>query len=383
MNRAALGALAWILAFGAMLLLPPPSASAVFETKAKQLILVDDVTGTVLAEKNPDQVMYPASMSKMMTLYLAFEYLASGRIVMDDAIMVSERAWRMRGSRMYIEVGSRVTVRDLLRGIVVQSGNDACVALAEGLAGSEEAFVEEMNRKAAVLGLRDSRFHNTTGWPDPNHTTTARDLASLAHHLIADFPQYYGMFAETEFSHNDIRQGNRNPLLYTYEGADGLKTGYTRASGYGLAASAERNGRRLILVMNGLSSVNERAREAERVLNYGFREFGTYTLFKAGEAVDTLPVWLGESDEVPLVTSEDVTLTMPRRARPDMEVKVVADGPVPAPVEEGTPAARLLVSAPDTPTREWPLAAGASVEKLSAFGRIGAAIEHLLWGSAR
>lgn len=379
-RRVALVALRCALGLGAILGILVPSPGGAFETMAKQLILTDGATGMVLAEKNADQPMYPASMSKMMTLYIAFERLASGRIAMQDEFTVSRKAWRMKGSRMFVEVGSKVSVADLLRGIIVQSGNDASVVLAEGLAGSEEAFADLMNRKAVELGLRGSRFVNATGWPHPDHVTTAHDLAELARRIIADFPQYYPMFAEKTYTYNDIRQGNRNPLLYRYDGADGLKTGHTEASGYGLVASAARHGQRLILVVNGLSGVNVRAREAERWLDYGFREFKNYVLFEAGQTVDEFDVWLGEAETVPLVVDRDVAVVMSRKARTGMVVKIVADGPVSAPVERGTVVARLVVSAPDTAAREWPLMAGATVDSLSGFGRLGAAIHELIWG---
>lgn len=379
-RRVALVALRCALGLGAILSIPVPTPGAAFETEARQLVLTDGATGMVLAEKNADQPMYPASMSKMMTLYIAFERLASGRITMQDEFTVSQKAWRMQGSRMFVEVGSKVSVADLLRGIIVQSGNDASVVLAEGLAGSEEAFADLMNRKAAELGLRGSRFVNATGWPHPDHVTTAHDLAELARRIIADFPQYYPMFAEKTYTYNDIRQGNRNPLLYRYDGADGLKTGHTEASGYGLVASAARHGQRLILVVNGLSGVNVRAREAERWLDYGFREFKNYVLFEAGQTVDEFDVWLGETETVPLVVDRDVAVVMSRKARAGMVVKIVADGPVSAPVERGTVVAKLVVSAPDTAAREWPLMAGATVDSLSGFGRFGAAIHELIWG---
>lgn len=378
--RVVLVALRCALGFGAILGILVPTPGGAFETLAKQLVLTDGATGMVLAEKNADQPMYPASMSKMMTLYIAFERLALGRIAMQDEFTVSRKAWRMKGSRMFVEVGSKVSVADLLRGIIVQSGNDASVVLAEGLAGSEEAFADLMNRKAAELGLRGSRFVNATGWPHPDHVTTAHDLAELARRIIADFPQYYPMFAEKTYTYNDIRQGNRNPLLYRYDSADGLKTGHTEASGYGLVASAERHGQRLILVVNGLSGVNVRAREAERWLDYGFREFKSYVLFEAGQTVDEFDVWLGEAETVPLVVDRDVAVVMSRKARAGMVVKIMADGPVSAPVERGTVVAKLVVSAPDLAAREWPLMAGATVDSLGGFGRLGAAIHELIWG---
>ncbi len=375
-----LGALCCALGLGALVAVSHPRPSAAIETSAKQFVLVDAATGMTLAAKNADEPMYPASMSKIMTLYIAFEHLAEGRLAMEDTFTVSPKAWRMKGSRMFLEVDSRVTVGELLRGIIVQSGNDASIVLAEGIAGSESAFADMMNDKAAEIGLDDSHFTNATGWPDPDHVTTASDVAELSRRIIADFPEYYPMFAEKTYTYNGIRQGNRNPLLYRYDGADGLKTGYTSVSGHGLAASAKRGEQRLVLVVNGLDGVNVRARESERLLNYGFRAFKTYVLFRAGEVVDEFEVWLGEEDAVPLVVDRDVMVMMPRSSRKHMEVKIVADSPIAAPVESGAPVARLVVSAPEVETREWPLLAGATVDSLSGFGRIGAAIDALIWG---
>ena len=356
-----------------------PRASA-FETEGSSAILVDFATGAVLYEKNADQPMPPASMSKLMTVYLVFEELAAGRLSLQDTFRVSEEAWRKGGSKMFVEVDSRVTIEDLLRGVIVQSGNDACIVLAEGLAGSEQAFADLMNEKARSLGLTNSHFTNATGWPDPRHEMSPRDLAVLSHRLIWEFPQYYGYFSELEFTFNGIRQGNRNPLLYKNVDADGLKTGHTEASGYGLTASAVRNERRLILVVNGLESVNQRSKEAERMLDYGFREFDNYLLFKSGELVTEADVWLGDAPSVPLIIERDVLVTMARDARDDMKVTAVYDGPVPAPVEKGAPLATLSIEAPGMRSIEAPLVAGADVRELSTFARIGAALNYLLWG---
>lgn len=377
---AGLAVLCGALVMGTLVAVSQPRPAAAVDTEARQFILMDAGTGMALAEKNADEPMYPASMSKIMTLYIVFEHLADGRLTMDDSFTVSKKAWRMKGSRMFVEVNTKVTVSELLRGIIVQSGNDACIVIAEGLAGSEAAFADLMNEKAVELGLDDSYFVNSTGWPDPEHLTTARDVAELSRRIIQDFPEYYGLFAEKNYTYNGIRQGNRNPLLYRYDGADGLKTGYTRASGHGLAASARRGEQRLILVVNGINGVDVRARESERLLDYGFRAFKTYVLFRAGDVVDEFDVWLGEADAVPLVVASDVVLMMPRKSRSGMEVKIVAEGPIEAPVEAGTEVAKLVVSAPDVETREWPLAAGTSVDSLSGFGRIGAAIDALIWG---
>ena len=379
-RRVGLTVLFCVLCAGAFIAVSLPRPAASIETQARQFVLIDAATGMTLAEKNAGEAMYPASMSKIMTLYITFEYLADGQLTMEDTFSVSQKAWRMKGSRMFVEVNSKVTVGELLRGIIVQSGNDACIVIAEGLAGSESAFADLMNEKAAEIGLDDTHFTNATGWPDPDHVSTARDIAELSRRIIIDFPEYYPLFAEKSYTYNGIRQGNRNPLLYRYDGADGLKTGYTRVSGHGLAASARRGEQRLVLVVNGVEGVNARAREAERLLDYGFRSFKTYVLFRAGDVVDQFDVWLGEADAVPLVVDTDVTLMMPRKARNEMVVKIVAEGPIAAPVEKGARVAKLVVSAPDVETREWPLAAGASVDSLSGFGRIGAAIDALIWG---
>ena len=382
-RRAGLAVLYCVLCLclsGAFIAASQPRPAEAVDTEAKQFILMDAGTGMVLAEKNADEPMYPASMSKIMTLYVVFEHLADGQLALEDTFTVSKKAWRMKGSRMFLEVNKKVTVSELLRGVIVQSGNDASIVLAEGLAGSEAAFADLMNEKADELGLADSHFINSTGWPDPEHITTARDVAEMSRRIIVDFPEYYPMFAEKSFTYNGIKQGNRNPLLYRYDGADGLKTGYTQASGHGLAASAKRGEQRLVLVVNGINGVDARARESERLLSYGFRAFKTYVLFRAGQVVDNFKVWLGEADELPLVTESDVVLMMPRKSRKSMEVKIVAEGPIAAPVEKGARVATLVVSAPNVETREWPLLAGASVDSLSGFGRIGAAIDALIWG---
>ena len=354
--------------------------AATFETTAREAILIDQTTGSILFEKNADAPTYPSSMTKMMTLYLVFERLGEGALALDDMLPVSEKAWRMGGSKMFVDVGSSVGVEDLIRGVVVQSGNDATIVLAEGLAGSEDAFAREMTEKARELGMANTVFTNASGWPDPGHVTTARDLAILAARTIEDFPQYYPYYAETTFTYNDIKQNNRNPLLYGTPGADGLKTGHTEDAGYGLTASVAREGRRLILVVNGVPSNQERSAEAQRLIEWGFREFGTYDLFAAGETVSEAEVWLGEADTVPLVLEEDFALTLARSDRDEMEVKVVYDGPVPAPIAAGTPIARLVVEAPDMRSVERPLLAGADVAELSMLSRLGAALAYVVFG---
>ena len=380
----------WLI-IAVLTLVPAAAAAQAIETAAKQALLLDDETGTVLLEKSADERMHPSSMSKIMTVYMVFDQLKQGKLKMDDELGVSERAWRMarEGSAMFVDINSRIKIHDLLRGIIVQSGNDACIVVAEGLAGSEEAFAEQMNARAKQLGLTGSTFRNATGWPDPQHLMTARDLALLAQHTIHDFPEYYPIYREKEFAWNkdargkEIRQGNRNPLLYKNLGADGLKTGHTQEAGYGLTASAVRDGRRLILVLNGMSSMNERARESERLLDWGFREFNNYVLFKAGEKVEEAQVWLGEQPTVPLVSTRDMTVTLSRKARAGMKVSLVYDGPVKAPVEKGTPIGKLLITAPDSKPMELPVVAGEDVAPLGPGKRLIAAFKYLVFGKSK
>jgi serine-type D-Ala-D-Ala carboxypeptidase (penicillin-binding protein 5/6) len=364
-----------------MLVLVATDPARAIDTKAREAILLDATTGAVLMEKDADVSMPPASMSKIMTVYMVFTRLKEGRLSMDDTLPVSERAWKMGGSKMFVEVGSEIRVEDLLQGVIVQSGNDACIVLAEGLAGSEEAFAEAMTEKAHELGMADSHFANATGWPDPDHRTTARDLATLALRTIQDFPDYYHFYSEKEFVWSDIRQGNRNPLLYKSVGADGLKTGHTEEAGYGLTASAVQDGRRLILVVSGLESVRERGEESERLLRWGFREFDNYALFKANDTVDEAPVWLGEAKTVPLVANEDLVLTLTRNARKGMKVSVTYDSPIPAPIEEGQQLAQLVVTPSEGDPLSFPLYAGASVEQKGPLGRLVSAVEFLIFGA--
>ncbi len=377
----------WRIAFAVAVLLAAPAAKAAegfqpISTPARHAFLIDAQTGTVLLEKDADVPMPPASMSKLMTTYMVFERLKSGRLSLDDRFLVSEKAWRMGGSKMFVMVKSRISVRDLLRGIIVQSGNDACIVVAEGISGTEDAFAEAMTARARELGLSNSSFRNSTGWPADGHAMSARDIATLSMLLIREFPDYYAYFKEKSFKYNGIKQGNRNPLLYNGIGADGLKTGHTEASGYGLAASVERKGRRLVLVVNGLSSVRARSSESARLIEWGFRETDTYALFEKGDVVERADVWLGTAADVALVIDRDLRITLPRKARPKMTAKVVLREPVPAPIAKGTPIARLVITVPGQPDVEVPLSAGAAVDRLGLFGRLGRAVQYLLWGSA-
>ncbi len=379
-HRRLRNALSILAAAGLAAVLVSPPVSAI-ETTAREAILVDATTGRVLLERDSEVSMPPASMSKIMTSYMVFERLKDGRLALDDELLVSEKAWRMGGSKMFVEVGKMVRVEDLLRGVIVQSGNDACIVLAEGLSGTEAAFAEEMTRKGREIGLTGSSFANATGWPDPDQRMTARDLATLAKRIIEDFPEYYHYYAETEFTYGGIRQMNRNPLLYKSLGADGLKTGHTEEAGYGLTASVVQGERRIILVLNGLGSPKARSEESARLIGWALREYGNYTLFKPGEAVDEAPVWLGEAANVPLVMPAGVTVTLSRKARRDMRVMVVYDAPIPAPVQAGQEVARLVVNAPGEEPVEFPLMAGTAVERLGIFGRITTSLEYLVFGA--
>ena len=364
-------------------LLARPAAAT--ETIAREAILLDMETGAVLFEKGADRPTMPASLTKMMTVYMVFERLRDGNLSLDDKFRVSETAWRKGGAKsgsstMFLEPGTRVGVEDLLRGVIVQSGNDASIVLAEALAGSEANFAEAMTRRGQELGLEATTFKNATGWPDPGHVSTVRDLAILAKRTIENFPQYYRYYAEKDFIYNGIRQGNRNPLLYKDMGVDGLKTGHTQESGYGLAASAKRGERRLVLVVHGLPTKKVRGRESERLFEWGFREFDNYALFQAGDTVSEAEVWLGKIQTVPLVIESGLVITMPRKARRRMKVAITYEGPVPAPITRGQPLARLVVTAPDREPVEARLVAGENVERLGLFGRLGAALKYILWG---
>lgn len=281
---------------------------------------------------------------------------------------------------MFVKVGDRVSVEDLIRGIVVQSGNDATIVVAEGIGGSEGAFAELMTEKARAIGMSNSTFRNASGWPDPDHVTTARDLATLAERTIRDFPDFFHYYSEKSFTYNKIKQDNRNPLLYKNMGADGLKTGHTEASGYGLTASAKRNERRLIVVANGFNSVKARAAGSERLIDWGFRTWNNYALFKGGEKLADAPVWLGEAESVPVHIKDDLVITIPRKSRSKMKVAVTYEEPIPAPIKAGSRVATLVISAPDTETLEVPLYAGADVPQLGPVGRLGEALRYLVWG---
>jgi D-alanyl-D-alanine carboxypeptidase (penicillin-binding protein 5/6) len=350
------------------------------DTQARNAILVDADTGAVLLEKVPDERVPPASMSKLMTMYVVFDRIREGTLRLDQEFTVSERARSMPGSRMFLELGSRVSVENLARGVIIQSGNDACVVLAEAIAGSEERFAEIMNQVARRIGLRDSTLRNASGLPHPEHRMTARDLSVLARRLIADFPEYYRFYSERSFRWNGIDQPNRNPLLGRFAGTDGLKTGSTEEAGFGLTASAIRDGRRLILVVTGLPSMRARAEESERLMEWGFREFENVTLFRAADTVDEAPVWLGARPTVPLVGGRNVVLTLPRNWRDRLSVRVAYPAPIPAPVLRGQEIGELIVGGQGVPPMRVPLYAGADIEQLGLVDRIPVVLRHRLFG---
>lgn len=371
--------------FWIVLLLFPLSAQAI-DTKASYALLLDAETGVALFEKNADARMSPASMSKLMTVLMTFEALESGSISADEEFFVSDDAWRRGGagsggSTMFLNARSRVSVLDLLRGVIIQSGNDACIALAEGLAGSEAAFAELMTERAQELGMSRSTFINSTGLPNPDHKTTARDLAFLARQLINNHADYYRLFSERDFTWNNIRQTNRNPLLYANIGADGLKTGHTQDSGYGLVASAEQNGRRLILVINGLNSKRERAREARKLMTFGFRNFQRDLLVEAGQQVTELPVWHGDEATVKVTTKQRFDIVTPRSGRRKMVATVTYENPVLAPIKTGDKLAKLRVTLPGLIPQEVDLVAAEDIGKGNIIGRAIDSLVYLMVGN--
>lgn len=348
---------------------------------AEYAYMIDTSTNSVLLDKRADVPMAPASMSKLMTVYMIFDALKRGALKMEDELPISRKAARKGGSKMFLRPGDKARVEDLLRGIIVQSGNDACIVVAETLGGSEEGFAALMTERAKTLGLDRSTFANATGWPDPNHLMSARDLARIAQILIDGFPDLYPMFRERSFTYSGIKQRNRNPLLYDDPTADGLKTGSTTASGYGLAASSVRDGRRIILVLNGLKDSKSRREEAARLMEWGFRAHSAYTLFERGEEVQRAGVWFGTRQDVGIVIPEDVRVTLAPASFAKMKVTTRTVEPVAAPVKTGDPVGAVTVSIPGQAVREIPLLAGGDVERLGMMARLGAKIRYLVFGS--
>jgi D-alanyl-D-alanine carboxypeptidase (penicillin-binding protein 5/6) len=370
----------------ALILLAAPLLASVasaepIATNAKHVYIVDFQTGAVLYDKMAEEKLHPASMSKLMTAYMLFDALKRGDVKLTDTFHVSKKAWAMQGSKMFVDIDSDVKVEDLLRGMIIQSGNDACIVIAEGLAGSEEAFAERMNKKAKELGLDGSHFVNSTGWPDPEHYMTAKDIATLSRHIIVDFPEYYHYFSEIDFTWHGIKQGNRNPLLYRAgSGVDGLKTGHTEEAGYGVAASAVRDGRRIIMVVHGLNDMQERADEEGQLLDWAYRETSNYTVAKKGAALAEAPVEYGAAPTVPLTITRDLVLTLPKSDREKVTAKAVVSTPIKAPLSAGQELGKLVISAPNMPEFTYPLVAAQDVAEMGLGGRIMVNFNRLLFG---
>lgn len=347
-----------------------------FDTNASAAWVYDVPTGTVLMEKNADQPLPPASMSKLMTLNMLFEALHDGRVNMDTTFPVSTKAWQMGGSRMFVEPADRPRVEELIHGIIINSGNDACVVVAEGLAGTEEAFARSMNERARQLGMTQSHFANASGWPDPDHRMSMHDLGILAEHLINDFPELYKNFALTEYNYKNrvpSNANNRNPLLKLHGGdwrADGLKTGHTQEAGYGLVGSAVQGDRRIIFVITGLASDKARAEEAERIVNWAYRQFTMRTLLPKGEIVAQAPVWLGERGRVGLTTAEGVRVLLPAGAQAGVTAEAVFQGPIEAPIAKGDKLGELLINIPGSGQSRLPLLAAEDVQRAGVVGRL-------------
>lgn len=362
------------------------STAAEIDTSAEYAFVTDFGSGKVLMEKEPDTLMKPASMAKIMTVYIAFERIADGSLSLDDTFLISEKAWRKGGSKTFVEVGKEVSVRDLLFGVVVQSGNDAAIAIAEGISGTEEGFSEEMNYVARKLGMENTVFRNSTGWPHLEQHTTARDLNILATALIREFPvekypELYPMFAEQDFTYNGIKQGNRNPLVYGTQGADGLKTGHTAESGYGLVGSANRDGQRVVMVLNGMKSMKQRSSESRRLIDLMFREFKLYRFYEKDQPVERANVWLGTQSKIDLVLEEPLHLVMARSDRRKMKVTVNWNDPVPAPITAGQPIGTLVLELPSGKST-YPLLAAENVSGLGMFDRVGEALKYLIFGAS-
>ena len=369
----------FLLFLSCFIFITPAYAQGV-NTAAKQAIVIDYDTGAVLYAKNADERMPTSSMSKVMSMYVVFDALKSGAVKLDDKMLVSEKAWKKGGSKMFVEVDKRVKVEDLIRGVIVQSGNDATIVLAEGLAGSENGFADKLNEAAKALGMNSSQFKNASGWPDPEHYSTASDLAILAKALIKNFPEYYKYYAEKEFTFSAITQQNRNPLLYKGIGADGIKTGHTEAGGYGLIGSGIQSGRRVIIVVNGLADEKARAEESGKLLEWGLSRFANKEIFAAGQPVESVAVVQGQAKEVGAVLKAPLLLTLPK-LNEGVAVKAKFQAPLKAPVQKGQEIGALEVSLPYGETITAPLYAAQDVPALGFFSKALHNAKRLITGS--
>ena len=352
------------------------------ETPAKQGILYDYETKTVLFEKNSDELMSPSSMSKIMTIYYLFKKIKDGEISIDDEFEVSKKAWKKGGSKMFVNLKSMVRVEDLIRGIIVQSGNDACIVVAEGISGSESIFADELNELANEIGLEDSNFTNSTGWPDKKHLMTVNDLLKLTVRTIEDFPDLYRYYSEKEFTYNNIKQLNRNPLLFRPIGSDGLKTGHTSLGGYGLVATVKKKDRRLILVLNGLKSSAQRSKESERLMKIGFNQFKSIKIAPKTKELGQIPIWSGKKKEVSFYTKDDISITVPNRDRKKINFKVRYQSPLIAPVAEDQYIADFLIKKNDQTIKSYKLYATNNVSESNFFSKMILNFKFLLFGES-
>ena len=363
------------IAAAALTLVLAAQTAAAFDTTARAAFVLDQETGTVLLSKNADEALPPASMSKLMTLYMAFEAIREGRLSLDERLPVSQHAMSYGGSTMFLDTTDRVRVEDLLRGIIVMSGNDACAVIAEALSpnGTERGFAELMTRRAQQLGMTSSTFKNSNGWPAEGHVMSMRDLVLLSNRIITDYPEFYEMFSEERFEFDGRAPqnvSNRNPLLGLGIGADGLKTGHTQEAGYGLTGSAKQGERRVIFALTGLESTRARAEESEAIVNWAFRQFAERTIVEQGEAVARADVWMGAEDGVGLVAEEDVTLLLPTLTGGPLEAEVVYTGPLQAPITAGQQLAELIVRPEGLPEHRVPLFAENAVAGAGFVNRV-------------
>ena len=364
------------------------SAHSNIEIKARTAILQDFLSGEILYEKEPDRSIYPASMTKIMTSIIAFDLIKSGDLTLDEKFIISEKAWRLSTSgysSMFVMVNDEVSVENLLRGIIVASGNDACVALAEGIAGTEEEFAIMMTSKAQEIGMSNTNFANSSGINDPDNYSTVKDIMIMSHYLIKNYPEYYEWFSEKEFTWDrtggdPITQGNRNPLLYKNMGADGIKTGYLAVEKYSLASSLERKGRRLIAVASGFETKNSRSRESSKLLTYGLTNFDLVEINKSGEDFDSVDVWLGKKDFVKVYTKEDIYKIIKKGKKKLLKVKMLYEGPVEAPIIKDQVLAKLKIIYDDELIDEYDLLAKEQVNKVNIFSRLMKSLNYLIWG---
>ncbi len=350
-----------------------------FDTSAENALLIDFDTNQILYSKNEEKKIYPASMSKLMTLYILFDSLKKGIVTLDDKFVVSRNAYQKEGSTIYAELGTEIPVQDLIRGIIVSSGNDACVIVAEALSGSEDNFANQMNFYAEEMGLRNSNFKNSSGLHNDDHYTSAEDLVKLSNLLITDFPDYYPYFAERSFTWNSIIQYNRNNILRLDLGVDGLKTGYTSKSGYGIIVSSEKNGRRLIGIVTGLKSVDDRTNEISRLLNYGYRGFKSYSVFKDNQIIDYAKVWKGNKDNLPLIVDKDINLLLDIPGRRGINVEYKYNEPIYAPIFKGNVVGSIDIIIPGRKNIKLDLLAGEDVKQVNFFTGFIRSLDYFLY----